>query len=98
MYRDIFIEKNTTFEKKFPLEFISTDVFTGRLRLHRQSEDSIEFYIDKLDSEIRISLTSIQTGLLQEKTYIYDILKTDVGGNVSKVFQGNAVVNYTATR
>jgi len=103
---NLVIQKGTYFEETFTLTAedglglnLTGATVTSKLRKHPTAGIAYTFSTTTTvaDSTIKISMTSDKTAELPSGRCYYDLLVTSSIGNVSKVLEGNAMVEETAS-
>lgn len=105
---NITIEKGTDFSKQFSI--INSDgsafnltnyTFTSKLKKWGESQSSVSFATtygdDPTLGKLTISLSNSITGILTAGRNVYDVLITSSSGSVTKIREGMAIVNDTAS-
>jgi hypothetical protein len=96
---DFETELNLTEDDGSPLNLVGYTA-TAKIRKHPTAPKYKPFtitFIDREEGRVKISLSNTQTSGLQEGRNYYDLLLTDGTGKVTKVIEGNIIVNETAT-
>jgi hypothetical protein len=100
------IQKGTTFEETFVLTDetglglnLKNSVATSKLRKYPTAGLAYTFSTTSTVSEstIKLSMTPSQTSVLPSGRCYYDILVTDSTGIVTKVIEGNVIVEETSS-
>jgi len=100
------IQKGTYFEETFSLTAedgkglnLNGATATAKLRKHPTAGVAYTFSTTTTvsDSTVKISMTSGVTSTLPSGRCYYDLLITTSGGTISKVLQGNVIVEETAS-
>lgn len=103
---NIVIHKGTYFEETFSLFSedglglnLTNSSATARLKKHPTAGDYHAFAttLTVADSTVKISMASTVTSALPSGRCYYDLLITSSGGFVSKVLEGNALVQETVS-
>ena len=107
---NIVINTSTTFAQSYTLENINTNAvldltgYTGKseMRKHSGSTTGITTFTvsfpDRVNGQVQIGLTTIQTAALKPGRYVYDLLINDGNGSVDRVVEGMAIVSQGVTR
>lgn len=100
------IHKGTYFEETFQLAAedggglnLINNTATAKLRKHPSSATSYTFSttLTVADSTVKISMGSTTTASLPSGRCYYDVILTTSGGLVSKVVEGNVIVEETVS-
>jgi hypothetical protein len=100
------IQKSTYFEETFSLTAedglglnLNNITATSKLRKHPTAGIAYTFSttVTVVDSSIKISMTSDKTAQLPSGRCYYDVITTSPGNVVTKVLEGNAFVEETAS-
>jgi hypothetical protein len=100
------IHKGTYFEETFQLAAedssglnLINNIATAKLRKHPSSPTSHTFSttLTVADSTVKISMGSTITTALPSGRCYYDVILTTSGGMISKVVEGNVIVEETAS-
>ena len=105
---NLIIYKHTDFEQTFLLEDSQSNSakdltgFTGTCKMQRTlnlgslTSFSLAF-TNRLLGNVRISLTSTQTGNIADGKYFYELMLTDPNGVVERVIEGVVIVKHPVT-
>jgi len=103
---NLVIQKGTYFEETFFLGAedglglnLINNVATSKLRKHSTAGIAYTFSTTTTvsDSTVRISMSSDKTTELPSGRCQYDVLLTSVGGEITKVLEGNVIVKETVS-
>lgn len=103
---NLVIQKGTYFEEIFSLAAedglglnLNNAIATSKLRKHPTAGIAYTFSTTTTvsDSTVKITMTSDKTAELPSGRCYYDLLITSSGGTISKVLEGNVIVQETAS-
>lgn len=103
---NLVIQKGTYFEETFFLGAedglglnLTNNIATSKLRKHSTAGIAYTFSTTTtvVDSTVRISMTSDKTVELPSGRCQYDVLLTSPGGEITKVLEGNVIVEETVS-
>lgn len=105
---NLIIDQGTDFLQTFDLTASNGQALTltgytasAQMRKHSGSKNKYDFtveFTDRVNGQIKISLTDTITRRIKAGRYVYDIILTDSNGSKSKVLEGQALVRESATR
>lgn len=103
---NLVIQKGTYFEETFSLSAedsgglnLTNQIATAKLRKHQTAGIAYTFSttVTVSDSTVKISMPSTLTANLPSGRCVYDVILTSSGGVVSKVVEGNVLVQETVS-
>ena len=103
---NLVIQKGTDFEETFTLTSedggilnLTNQTATAKLRKYPTSSTSYSFSttLTVADSTVRIAMSDDITATLPSGRCYYDVILISSGGAISKVIQGNVIVEETAS-
>jgi hypothetical protein len=104
---NLIIHKGTSFEETFFLSAedggglnLNNQSVTAKLRKHSTASTSYPFAtsLTVVDSSVKISMASTMTSTLPNGRCVYDIILTSTSGFITKVLEGNVLVQETISK